>query len=54
MSVAQQPLRIRVAEMRCLRGACGLARWDGESSMNVYENLGMDETAKGIDCGMVE
>jgi len=40
--------------MSSIRGACGLSRWDGESNVNVYENFGMDATAKGIDCGVVE
>lgn len=35
-----------------IRGACGLSRWDVESSM--YGRSGMGRTAEEVDCGVVE
>ena len=32
-----QQSRVRAVEMRYLRGACGVTRWDGESNESVYE-----------------
>ncbi len=45
----QQP-RVRPVEMRCMRGACGVTRWDGESNGNVYERLGIGTHANEVMC----
>ncbi len=41
-------------EMRYLRGACGVTRWDGESNESVYERCGMGSQANEVQCGVVE
>ena len=38
----------------CLRGACGVTRWKGESKESVYERCAMGLSANGVKCGVVE
>lgn len=38
----------------CCKYACGVSRLDAKSNKDVYESLGMDVTAKGGDCSVVE
>ncbi len=42
--------RVRAVEMRYLRGACGVTRWDGESN----ERCGIGCHTNGVNCGLVE
>ena len=41
-------------EMSYLREACGVTRWEGESSGVVYEKCGRGSCANGVKCGVVE
>ena len=38
---AAQQARVRAVEMSYIRGACGITKWDLESSERVYESFGM-------------
>ncbi len=49
-----QQSRVRAVEMSYLRGACGVASWDGVSNESVYESCGMGSRANGVNCGVVE
>lgn len=33
---------------------CVVSRWDGESNTDVYENIGLGVTAKGVNWEVVE
>ncbi len=48
-----QQSRVCAVEMSYLRGACGLTRWEGESSESVYGS-GMGVFAGEVKCGVVE
>ncbi len=37
-------------EVLYMRGACGVSRWDGESSEDMYRRFGMSAAAVGMDC----
>ncbi len=53
-NVAQES-QIQAIEMMCLKGACGVSRWDGKSNDSVHNRFGMGMTAgEGVDCGVVE
>ncbi len=49
-----QQSSVHAVEMRYLRGACGVTRWEGESNENVYERCSMRDCASGIKCRVVE
>ncbi len=40
--------------MSYMRGVCGVARWDGESNVDMYRRFGMSELSVGIDYIVVE
>ncbi len=44
-----QQSRVRAVEMSCLRGACRVTSWDGESNESVYERCGMGSCANGVE-----
>ncbi len=45
--------RLRAVEMSCLRGACGVTRWEGVSNESVCERCSMGICESGVKCGMV-
>ncbi len=47
-------MRVCAVEMRYLRGACGVSRWDGLSNESVYERCDMRGRESGVGCGVVE
>ena len=44
--------RVCAVEISYLRGACGVARWEGESNESVYERRGMEISANGVCCSI--
>ncbi len=42
---AAQQSRIRAVEISCMRGVCGVSRWDRESNEDTYGRFGMSESA---------
>ncbi len=45
-----QQSRVCAVEMNCLRGPCGVTRWDGENN----ERCGMGSRANKVNCGVME
>ncbi len=43
---------VHALEMGCLRGACGVTRWEQESNESVYERCGMSTYASELNCGV--
>lgn len=44
--------RIQAAEMRYLKGAYGVIKWDGVSNGEVYR-CGMSKRGKDMGCGVI-
>lgn len=49
-----QQLRTYAVEMHYIWGACSVSGWDGENNQNMYKWFGVQVTAKGVDCGVLE
>lgn len=46
--IGHTSLEFNAVEMRFLRGACGLAKWSGDSNAYVCERCGTGEKAIGV------
>ncbi len=51
---AAQQSQIQAVEISYMRDDCGVSKWDRQSNGNMYGRFGMNETALGMDCGVVE
>ncbi len=45
---------MRAVEMKYLRGACGITRWDCESNESMYVEYGIGTEEGGVNYGMVK
>ena len=45
-----QQSKVCGVEIKYLRGACGVTRWEGESNESMYKSCGMGPCAKRVKC----